>query len=612
MISIKMMRLLCFLFVLFIKSVLSADHTVPHNPYVFTNAYINNDWRAFENGSPITVVGGKNLPEKYDYQEGLNTFELSDDVWVRTLTVARKGEGNPSQHIIAQRSLDGGRTWEPWYDLEPEGPPHTSYGGFHQHPKTGRVYFMYMFGPDEHPLKFANGEPFRGHYHHVAKTAFRTVHKDGTFSERHFLDIPKTAIDHQNPFEGKYTMIYGTPAPSVLIGDDGFGFYSKVGPKPIVDFSEAFIVKYNNYAQNDDIKTLDLELLPPGEHGVQAPGSECACGFSPFRIDGQDMYFKFRTTGGYAGYAETHNGGQSFFSDFMRYSPNGRYIKNPEGPFRVVEDEQERLWLVFYNNSQKRFGGRDLVFISYMEFRDQKLYVTEPELFHYRKDQLGSEQVRQRLNCPGFSITSDGVKGKSSDKLSIQTFTMLADFLNILSRQFDLKAKPETGLLIRKDNPGSQITAPKLPALNKNGGFTLVFDLKADQLRERDVLIDGYRDRQGIKISVSADNTLLFSMSDGNHMVELTSNQNVLTPGKSHQIAIIVDGYPDLVSMIVDGKVQDGGKEKLRGTVWFDHAFTHTNNANTWQIAQKKISNLHVYNRFLLTTEVIGLQRTLN
>jgi hypothetical protein len=73
-----------------------------------------------------------------------------------------------------------------------------------------------------------------------------------------------------------------------------------------------------------------------------------------------------------------------------------------------------------------------------------------------------------------------------------------------------------------------------------------------------------------------------------------------------------VDGYPDLVSMVVDERFQDGGTEKYRGTKWFGHDFSDINTESQWTLSDDEnilVSSLYVHDRFLLTTEAIGMQR---
>ena len=81
------------------------------NPYIFVEGGAGKDWRAFENGEPQVVVGTGLLPQGCDYAEGLHTYAVSPQTWVKTLTVARGGEGHASQHLIRVAARTGEDGW---------------------------------------------------------------------------------------------------------------------------------------------------------------------------------------------------------------------------------------------------------------------------------------------------------------------------------------------------------------------------------------------------------------------------------------------------------------------------------------------------------------------
>jgi hypothetical protein len=103
-------------------------------------------------------------------------------------------------------------------------------------------------------------------------------------------------------------------------------------------------------------------------------------------------------------------------------------------------------------------------------------------------------------------------------------------------------------------------------------------------------------------------------MSDGQRTVRLHSDSGSLAPGARHEVTVIVDGHPAMVSMVIDGRLQDGGLERERGTAWFSHEFAGLDRLETWKIApclKGSVDRLLVHERFLLTTEAIALQRAL-
>ncbi len=576
------------------------------NPYLFPDPLLRSDWRAFENAKTGLSIIQHDMPSQYAYMEGLNRFIINDSVWLETLTVARVGEGNPSQHIVARKSTDKGIKWSEWFDVEPEGPPVNSYGAFFRHPVTGQVYFMYLIGPKEDMPELAKAPR-----HHVGKFVFRYVDEKGNFSPAHKFNIPLSEIDRSTVFKGKYLLIYNAPVPKIISGNDGIGWTTKHGPRSSTGNGESYFVRYVNYLKNDRLENLEIKLFPEGR-GITHPKYNNAADFAPFIMNDSLWIFTWRTTYGVIGLTRSTDQGKNWETDILRYNPTGRPVKNSQGPYSFSKGPEGKGFLAFYNNSAGAIGnysGRDLVFISYYENRNGTINFTEPELFQYRIDQLGYKSV-ERLNPPHFSDEqSDGrILARVSDKKEIRSFTIPSEFIKILSSQFQICEVPEKAL-IYASSVKKRMKSPALPALNNGGGFTISFELSTDLSNPSANIIDGMRNGKGLKIQLQPDSTVLFTMSDGKDTVNLSCNRGALSPGKPHHVAIVVDGLPALVSMVVDGEFQDGGASKERGTVFFSHKFTDCNGSKFWEIKPDIISNLRVYNRTLLTTEIIGLQR---
>jgi hypothetical protein len=70
----------------------------------------------------------------------------------------------------------------------------------------------------------------------------------------------------------------------------------------------------------------------------------------------------------------------------------------------------------------------------------------------------------------------------------------------------------------------------------------------------------------GISIDLLVDRTFVFIMSDGKEKVELSSNNGMLTGSGSRQVTIVTNGYPCLLSLLVNKVSQEGGgTEKWNG-----------------------------------------------
>jgi hypothetical protein len=214
------------------------------------------------------------------------------------------------------------------------------------------------------------------------------------------------------------------------------------------------------------------------------------------------------------------------------------------------------------------------------------------------------------LNTPSFSKNeSNEIVARVSDKTQFRTFKIPYEFINMLNSQSQICEVPDNPVVYFEKLDDTKISSPTLPEINQGGGFTISLQLNMDSSAYPVSLINGMQNGKGVNIDLLPDSTVLFSMSDGKETVELQSNAGVISGNKPHHIAIVIDGYPGLISMVVDEEFQDGGEARERGTAYFSHDFTNVNDSEFWEVNQKIIKNLRIYNRVLLTTEIIGLQR---
>jgi hypothetical protein len=99
-------------------------------------------------------------------------------------------------------------------------------------------------------------------------------------------------------------------------------------------------------------------------------------------------------------------------------------------------------------------------------------------------------------------------------------------------------------------------------------------------------------------------------LDDGvGRMGRAETDAGLLQQGKLHHVSFIIDGGPDIISSVVDGRFCDGGSEHQFGWKWFD---TYLEDVTTpdklLRIApslQGEVLSLRLYNRPLRTAEVI-------
>ena len=214
----------------------------------------------------------------------------------------------------------------------------------------------------------------------MGQIVYRYVSDQG-FSERYVLNLP-SELSTANVFAGAHTLHYGHPLPQVLIGEDGYGWYTKLGPEPYVSNGEAFIVRYVGYANNDRIEELELELLLAASTGCSrpTPSASAASPRSRFKTEhGSSVPHDH----GARGPVKTLDGGQTWSVGTCATAPGGRPVKNPESPFSIVTDHKGAFTDLLQRQLSIGFGSfaaRD-PYTSHLRLVDSDLYVSEPELF---------------------------------------------------------------------------------------------------------------------------------------------------------------------------------------------------------------------------------------
>ncbi|MFO7945188.1 MAG: sialidase family protein, partial [Armatimonadota bacterium] len=152
------------------------------------------DWRNIDNGYEIPAE---------NYCDQPYVIVADDGAWVCTLTTGTGAEGGQKQHVIAARSTDHGEAWSEPVDIEPAGPPESSWVMPLKLP-SGRIYAFYVYNKDNLREVIADQGTIKrvdtlGYY------AFRYSDDNGKSwsDERYYIPVRETDIDRRNPYEGE-------------------------------------------------------------------------------------------------------------------------------------------------------------------------------------------------------------------------------------------------------------------------------------------------------------------------------------------------------------------------------------------------------------------------
>jgi hypothetical protein len=142
------------------------------------------------------------------------------------------------------------------------------------------------------------------------------------------------------------------------------------------------------------------------------------------------------------------------------------------------------------------------------------------------------------------------------------------------------------------------------------GGFTIDMGFQLNHLGAGQTLLDTRNKLgQGLWIVTAPDSVLRIQLSDGRTSSVWNSDKNLIAPQRNHYFSIIVDGGPKLILFVIDGILNDGGKERQFGWGRFHPHLQDINNNVRWKIGKDfdgKINTCAVYNRALRVSEAIS------
>jgi hypothetical protein len=338
----------------------------------------------------------------------------------------------------------------------------------------------------------------------------------------------------------------------------------------------------------------------------------------------------------------------------MTYTPGGRRVKNPRsanfvrrfsnGKYlywfnfnggEVLNRHIERPWRAYeHRNPAWMCGGVE---------RDGQIHWSQPEIILY------DEKIGNRMSYPDYIEDGDRLFVTETQKEIARTHELDPRMLAAMWGHLENGAVATDGLLVDAAGescaPGSRIELPELPGFinpgegsldrstgatiygiagptEARGGFSLELWVRFDDLEPWQVLFDSRDDQdQGLLVQLTDRGTLQLTIRSraydppgstlgvGGVVCSWDCDKRLLQPGKLHQVLFIVDGGPKLISVMVDGVLCDGGKEREFGWSRFHPNLKDANGAPTAILAPNlhgSLERVRVYDRYLLSNEGLG------
>src|SRR5262249_47275905 len=149
--------------------------------------------------------------------------------------------------------------------------------------------------------------------------------------------------------------------------------------------------------------------------------------------------------------------------------------------------------------------------------------------------------------------------------------------------------------------------------LRNASGLTLDFWARFNDLSAGQVLLDNRGpDGRGTLLETTAEGTLRVELNDGVRRVSWDCDPGVLRPGTLHQVVVIVDAGPQLLSFVVDGVHCDGGAARTHGWARWEGKLGDVTGRGKLRLAPSlrgEVRRLRVYDRPLRTYEAVAHYR---
>ena len=579
------------------------------------------DWRNIATGYPIPN-------ENYVDQPYVVTAD--DGAWVCVLTTGSGREGHSGQHVVSTRSTDHGQTWSEPMDIEPPGPPESSWVMPVKVP-SGRIYAFYVHNTDDFRQVISDSGLIErvdtlGHY----MFKYSDDHGRTWSGERYEIPVRMTQIDRQNPYHGKLRFFWGVGKPIIHQGKVYFGF-AKVGRfgYGFMAISEGYFLCSEDMCTERDPAKIRWQLLPDGEAGLRSVEGPVADEHNLVGLSDGSLYCTYRTIEGHNCAAYSRDGGHTWDGpQYASYSPGGRLVKHPRAANFVWRCRNGNYLLWFHNNGTKWYnngptaGNRNVAWLSGGVEREGYIHWSQPEIVMYVDNHFQGPSYPSLIEQDGrYWLTA-------TQKTDARVVELPATFLEDMWGQGQLRAVAQDGLVLDlfagQCEAGASVRAPLFPTLSGSfrkrdvplggrGGFAIDLWVRFSDLAPGQILLDGRSAAgKGIALTTTDRGTVRLEMGDGWSGACWECDGGLLSPGQDHHIVAIVDGGPKIISFVVDGLLCDGGEERPFGWGRFNPSFRDVKGARKWRIAPHlngRIVHLRAYDRYLRTSEAIGNYR---
>lgn len=590
------------------------------------------------------IIHGDIIPDE-SYCDQPYVVIADDGAWVCVMTTGDGHEGKPGQHIVTQRSLDKGRTWTDYCAVEPSSGPEASYATMVKAP-SGRIFVFYNYNTENRRTIIGDNPPYKdslvtrvdcqGDY------VFKFSDDNGkTWSSgRYVIPVREFDIDRRNPYKGKirYFWNVGKPfvydncayVPLIKVQSVGVGFYM---------YNEGVLLKSKNLFTVKDPAKAKWETLPDGESGIKAPeGGPIAAEHSFVALSDGSFFCTFRTIDGYPGCSYSRDLGHTWSEpEYMKYA-DGRRVKHPRAANFVWKCSNGK-YLYWYHNHGGRFIAEDpnrrvsaysdrnpvwiLGGVEVDSPEGKVIKWSQPEILLYDEDPLIRISYPDLIECDGeYYITETQKDIARIHKVDKKLLEDLWAQVNPSSSPQG-SVKPAMSWIydgkqtfpVIAPHPGlDQFYAPMPKSLDGKGinyvnGFSLELVFSLDSSEPGQILADTRNSKgQGYIIRTAENNSLELEFGDGQTRAVWRSDDGTVKLDRKNHFVFIVDAGPHVISVVSNGKFNDGGDSRQFGWGRFSPYLKSARGAKELVLGKNfngVIDSFNFYRQALSTSEAI-------
>lgn len=564
-------------------------------------ASLSHDWRDIRNG--------QRLPSE-TYCDQPYVVQTRDSAWLCVMTTGRGAEGQSGQHIVSSRSLDCGQTWSPLTDIEPASGPEASWA-MPLVADSGRVYVFYTYNAGNLRSVIAGNEYARQRVDTLGRYAFKYSgdHGRSWSTQRYYLPLRTTAIDRRNPYGGQVHFFWGVGKPitdrhQVFLGAAKVGSFGQ----GFMESSEGILFRSGNILTEASAELVLWDMLPAGDQGLQSVRGPVCDEHNLVALRDGALYCVARTTEGSPVHYYSQDRGRTWSPpEYATYAPGGRLLLHPRANVRLWKTASGNYLLWFHNHAGRSYEDRNPAWLCGGHEEHGRLHWSQPEIALYDPD------PKTRISYPDL-VEHEGRFWITETQKSIARVHPLDETLLHGLWNQHREARPVSAGRVfswqAAAAPAHSVALPPWPALAQGGGFSLDLWLLLTAAAPYQPLLDARTAAtDGLAVSLVAGPAIQIQFGDGICQARWQTDPGSITPGKLHHLVITVDGGPKVITMVLDGQLQDGNGLRQFGWGRFPAALDRVPGPAQALIASGPpagLRHLWIYQRPLRTSEAVA------